>query len=169
MNWLQVTELSAVALAATIACGFYVKYLEAVKNLRLTLEASSDIVFLIDSNSRYIDVFAGRESILLATRKTLIGRHVTEVIGPDLGMQVEQLVKQTFASGLRQTLAYSLDLPTGEKRHFEAGIERRDSRSAVAMIRSRGAYATEELARRIKCWSTRSTRVRVFCPARRHS
>jgi PAS domain S-box-containing protein len=116
---------------------FYFRNRKTKENFRLTLEASSDIVFLIDKDARYLDVFASQDNLLLASREKLIGRTVEEVLGPVLGLQIKSLIEKTFLTGKRQILAYEIILDS-KLNYFEAIMERRDSSVVVATIRDVG-------------------------------
>lgn len=112
----------------------YISLRKVKDNLRMTLEATSDIVFLIDSNYRYQNVFASQSNLLLAAPQNLIGRRVEDVLGPELGVRAQTLLENTFKTGRRELLSYDLKLGT-EIKYFEAYIERRDTSTAVATIR----------------------------------
>lgn len=112
----------------------YISLRKVKANLRMTLEATSDIVFLIDSNYRYQNVFASQSNLLLAAPQNLIGRGVEEVLGPELGMRARTLLENTFKTGRRELLSYDLKLGA-EIKYFESYIERRDASTAVVTIR----------------------------------
>ena len=113
---------------------FYFLNKKSRQNFRLTLEASSDIVFLFDKNSNYLDVFAGQENLLLVSRDKLIGHSVIDILGPTLGGQAQTNIDKAFLTGKRQTFAYEITL-NSKPAFFEACIERRDSNVVVATIR----------------------------------
>jgi len=113
---------------------YFLHYHRMLRSFRLTLESTSDIIFVVDLQGRYVDVFASRENLLVYSRERLIGRKISDVVGPDLGSKVNFPVQQAVETGGRQVLEYSLTLQN-ETKHFEATFERRDSRVAVVMIR----------------------------------
>ncbi len=113
---------------------YFLNYHRMLRSFRLTLESTSDIIFVVDLQGRYVDVFASQENLLVYSRERLIGRKISDVVGPELGSKVNFHVQQAVETGRRQVLEYSLTLQN-EKKHFEATFERRDSRVAVVMIR----------------------------------
>ena len=104
------------------------------ENLRLTIESSTDIVVLLDSKSRYVEIFSTSDEQQVATRDQLLGRSVKEFMGADIGNRVEIAVNEVIASGKKQTMSYSVAI-SGHTLWFEAVISKRDARTVVAMIR----------------------------------
>ncbi|MBY0451708.1 MAG: PAS domain-containing protein, partial [Bdellovibrionaceae bacterium] len=136
---IEITGVLAAAYALSVvfivlSIYLYISLRKVKDNLRMTLEATSDIVFLIDSNYRYQNVFASQSNLLLAAPQNLIGRRVEDVLGPELGVRAQTLLENTFKTGRRELLSYDLKLGT-EIKYFEAYIERRDTSTAVATIR----------------------------------
>lgn len=62
------------------------------------------------------------------------GLHVSVVMGPELGVEVERIVKSVILTGMKSSLRYPLVI-AGEEKWYEATISRRDSEVVVAMIR----------------------------------
>lgn len=116
------------------------------ENLRLTIESSTDIVVLLDSKARYLEIFARSGDQLIATRDNLVGQSVREFMGEELGARVESAVSVVLHRGKKQTLSYSLPL-NGQTLWFEAVLSKRDADTVVAMIRdvTREKKLTKEL------------------------
>lgn len=122
------------AILALVCIYLYISLRKVKENLRLTLEATSDIVLLIDNNCRYQNVFASRSNLLLSSPQNLIGRTLEDVLGPDLGARSRAIIENTFKTGQRGVLSYDLQFGP-ETKYFEAYIERRDASTVVATIR----------------------------------
>lgn len=104
------------------------------ENLRLTLESSTDIVVLLDAQAQYVEIFATTDEQLIASRDKVLGKSISEVLGPELGARVESAVAKVIRSGEKQIVAYSLPI-AGQTFWFEAVLSKRDANTVVAMIR----------------------------------
>lgn len=109
---------------------------ESRENLRLTLESSNDIVFILDPKGLYLEVFTATDEILAVSPLRIRGQSVREVLGHDLGERVERVISEVLATGEKQTVEYSVPIH-GKTRSFEAAISKRDVSSVVAAIRDR--------------------------------
>lgn len=107
---------------------------QAAESLRLTIEATSDIVVLFDAKNRYIEVYSGPDKPLAAPREQLIGKTVREVLGDGLADRIEPKLKAVLETGKTETLEYDLTFG-GEKMSFQAMMSRRDANTVVAAIR----------------------------------
>lgn len=116
------------------------------ENLRLTIESTTDIVFLLDSEARYLEVFATSAAKLAAKPELIIGQTTRQVLGDELGGRIETVIADVLKTGRKQSLAYSLEL-SGETLWFEAVVSKRDSDTVVAMVRdvTREQLLTNEL------------------------
>lgn len=126
--------LAAFVISTLFAVYYFFESQRSKDNLRLTLQASSDIVFLIDNKCCYLEVYASNNNILFETREKLIGQRIDTVLSPDLGAKAIACVEKVFQTGQRQLFTYEA-LLDGQQHHFEATMERRDSNAVVAMIR----------------------------------
>lgn len=126
--------LLALLISVSFATYYYFESRRSKDNLRLTLQASSDIVFLIDKNCCYLEVYASKNNMLFETREKLIGQPIGVFLGPDLGTKAHACVENAFLTGQRQIFIYEAMLD-GQLHYFEASMERRDSHAVVAMIR----------------------------------
>ncbi len=126
--------LTALIINIIFTIYYYFESRRSKDNLRLTLQASSDIVFLIDNKCCYLEVYASKNNILFETREKLIGQRIDTILGPELGAKAHACVDKAFLTGQRQIFIYEAML-NGQLCHFEASMERRDSNAVVAMIR----------------------------------
>ncbi|WP_130483263.1 EAL domain-containing protein [Sphaerotilus mobilis] len=90
-------------------------------NLRLqtVLQTIPDLMFEMDSDGRYLDIWPGRDADLLAFRREdLIGRTVDQMLPPEAVTQVMLTLAEAKASGSARGRRITLTLPHGES-HFE--------------------------------------------------
>lgn len=104
------------------------------ENLKLTIEATTDLVVLLDREGRYVDVFSSDEAQMFRSRESLIGKPVSDVIGESIGRQTLEVLKTVFATGEPGFLSYSLAI-AGGTRWYEANVFKRDEAVAVVAIR----------------------------------
>lgn len=104
------------------------------ENLKLTIEATTDLVVLLDRGGCYVDVFSSDEGQMFRSRDSLIGKPVSDVLGEGLGRQTQEVLEAVFATGQPGFLSYSLSLGGGA-RWYEANVFKRDESVAVVAIR----------------------------------
>lgn len=131
---LVVALITLVSALVSVLVSQLVRLQQSRENLRLTIESSTDIVVLFDSQARYIEVFSASRSKLVAAPELIVGKTVREVMGVELGARVEKAIAEVVLTGEKQSLGYSLVLG-GEEVWFESVLSKRDSDTVVAMIR----------------------------------
>ncbi|CAN5448412.1 hypothetical protein BH10BDE1_BH10BDE1_06830 [soil metagenome] len=104
------------------------------ENLRLTIESSTDLVVLFDRQGRYVEIFSIETAKLIGPAEEILGRHMREVMGQELGLRVENAITEVLASGEKRRVEYSLQL-NGHQLWFDAILSKRDSETVVAMVR----------------------------------
>ncbi|RIX43502.1 MAG: PAS domain S-box protein [Rhodocyclales bacterium GT-UBC] len=72
---------------------------KAHADLAATLEAIPDLLFELDEEGRYIDVYASKESLLAAPKEALLGKTVHEVLPP---LAAEQIMLALSSAALRK-------------------------------------------------------------------
>lgn len=82
--------------------------------LQALIAALDDIVFEVDADMIFLNVWTRDESYLFIPREQFLGRKVADVMGP-LTDRLEGLINTTIQTGERQTLEY---------RHLEPSVER---------------------------------------------
>ncbi len=105
------------------------------ENLQLTLEATTDLVVLLDRNACYVDIFSSDKSLLFVSREQVIGRPVSEILGSDLGHQTQEILASVFLTGKHGFLSYSLSV-TEKVQWYEASFFKRDESVVVVTIRN---------------------------------
>ena len=85
------------------------------------LSATPDLLFWLSADGRYLGSHAARPELLYAPPDTFVGRHLSEVLPPEVAELVLAAIDKALHDGGVQRVEYSLDLPIGT-RYFEARI-----------------------------------------------
>ncbi len=85
--------------------------------LRSFLDALDDLAFEFDQEGRYLNVWTRNEDKLLLPKQDLIGKHVTDVFGPEAGAHYLSAIRQVIDTGKTATVEYIVPLE-GTLRHF---------------------------------------------------
>ncbi len=83
--------------------------------LTATLRAIPDLLFEIDENGRYINIWARNEELLAAQKQSLPGSTVHEVLPPDAANIVMSCLKLAAQNNYTQGQVIYLTLPTGDR------------------------------------------------------
>ncbi|WP_298368233.1 PAS domain S-box protein [Azospirillum sp.] len=88
---------------------------------RLTalVHALPDLVFILDDEGRYREIFANSHDLLVLPPERMIGRRAEEVLPDWRGRQLMASLRQTLATGQPQRMEYQLTVQSG-LRWFEA-------------------------------------------------
>jgi two-component system, cell cycle sensor histidine kinase PleC len=88
---------------------------------RLTalVHALPDLVFILDDEGRYREIFANNNDLLILPPEQMIGRKAEEVLPDWRGRQLMESLRQTLATGQPQRMEYQLTVQAG-LRWFEA-------------------------------------------------
>lgn len=108
---------------------------EAKSNLAATLEAIPDILFELDADGRYLDVFTKKAGLLAAPKTRLIGLLIDEVLPAAAVVTVRKVIEQTLANGSDYGSTIVLTTGSGE-RWFELSASRkhRDEDCAASVV-----------------------------------
>lgn len=101
--------------------------------LRSFLDALDDLAFEFDQDGRYLNVWTRNEDRLLVPKTELIGKCITDILGPETSARYVKMIRHVIDTGTTATVEYSV-LLSGEKRHFSGiltRIPRSDSCSAT--------------------------------------
>jgi PAS domain S-box-containing protein len=101
---------------------------------RALVDAMPDLLLRIDREGRYLDFRepAGRERAV--PPECVIGRHIAEVLPPDVAREAERVIRTALESGRVETMEY--DMPHYEElRSFEARIVACGSDDVVVIVR----------------------------------
>jgi PAS domain S-box-containing protein len=92
---------------------------ERERYLNSLLSGLPDLLFVIDKDGVFREVYAHDESLLVAPRETLMGRSVREFLPPELCMRVLQAIQDALTTREPSVLEYTVPLQ-GEDHYFEA-------------------------------------------------
>ena len=95
---------------------FNEKYLEAI------ISAIPDLMFLIDSQGKYLDVFANnKEHLLYKPEVEIIGKNITDFFDPETSEKLFSLVKKAIETKALQCLEYELFI-SSKQEFFETRV-----------------------------------------------
>jgi PAS domain S-box-containing protein len=103
---------------------------EARESLTATLQAIPDLLFELDIDGRYVDVFANQEDLLASPRQELIGKHVTDVLPAEAASTALEAIAGAARSGSDYGRVIRLDLD-GKAHWFELSATRKHSAAAA--------------------------------------
>ena len=86
---------------------------QANTNLDATLRAIPDLLFELDEEGTYLDLWAQNEELLIAQKSALIGQTVTEMLPADTAWVVMAAIREAAKNGASHGQAISLPLQQG--------------------------------------------------------
>ena len=81
------------------------------------------IVFEVDRDARYLEVWTGNSALLARPAEELYGKTITEVLGPE-PVRFEAFIHRIMDSGLPETIEYALEVPAGRRAFLCEGRRR---------------------------------------------
>ena len=91
--------------------------------LRALVSSMDDVVFEIDEQGTYVNVWTGNERLLVRPKAELIGHRIEEFFPPDTARALLETSTRVLDSGPAESIEYALDLGQG-RRLFEARCSR---------------------------------------------
>jgi signal transduction histidine kinase len=101
---------------------------------RATLRALPDMLFVFSCEGVYLDFYAPDSSALYAPPDRFLGKHVREVMPPDLAARFEAAFAQALVSAEPVVAEYVLEVPSG-RCEFEARIVRCGDDRLLSIVR----------------------------------
>lgn len=101
--------------------------IEQTRQLRALVTSLDDIVFEIDENGMYLNVWTADESFLARPKGELIGRTIPEIFG-DVGHGIVRSIRTVLQTGESATVEYPIEM-RGVTRWFSAVVNRVESGS----------------------------------------
>jgi diguanylate cyclase (GGDEF)-like protein/PAS domain S-box-containing protein len=106
---------------------------ESETKTQAILNALPDLVYQISKDGVFLS-YSGRKQDLYTTDETFLGKHVQDVLPPELAQQIMHSIKQTLKTGEIQVFEY--ELPTGDKiRQWEARMAVCGEDSVLTVVR----------------------------------
>ena len=110
------------------------------------LRTIPDLMFVFSPDGVYLDYNAPSPAALFVPPEQFLGKHIRDVLPPELAQSIEPLLVKVMASEQAVSLDYTLPMG-GSDRHFEARLVRCDNDTIVCIVRdvTDRHRATEEL------------------------
>jgi PAS domain S-box-containing protein len=89
--------------------------------LKAIVDAIDEVIFEIDREGFFRNVWTTDDSVLARPRENLIGHRISELLGPTLGEEFAECLVRVTSSGRGESLEYSIPLG-GENRWFLARV-----------------------------------------------
>jgi diguanylate cyclase (GGDEF)-like protein/PAS domain S-box-containing protein len=86
---------------------------ESEARLQALLSSLEDLVFEIDENGTYLEIWTANDALLAVPRDELLGRTHREALGEEIGASLSKVVEQVLETGRPQFWEYCLDVPAG--------------------------------------------------------
>jgi len=100
---------------------------EALEFAEGVVAAIPDILFEVDSDGRYLQVWTKNPDLLAQQKAALLGRTVDEVLPPDQAAIAMQAIREADEGGASYGSCLRIVLPGGETRWFEHSVAKRPS------------------------------------------
>ncbi|MGB0683734.1 MAG: ATP-binding protein [Magnetovibrionaceae bacterium] len=101
---------------------------------RSLIQGIPDLIFRVSVNGVYLDVHAPDPTQLTHPASELVGKHVTEVLPPEVARDRQRAIREAHRTGRVQRVTYEV-LIAGEPRQFEATISPKDDNEVIIMSR----------------------------------
>ncbi|WP_106797362.1 EAL domain-containing protein [Rhizobium sp. H4] len=112
---------------------------QAGRDLKKALEfaegiitAIPDVLFEVDEDGRYLQVWTRNPELLAQQKEMLLGRTVNDVLAPDQAAIAMEALREAAKEGVAYGRCISIALPNGERRWFELSVARRPSADPAA-------------------------------------
>jgi PAS domain S-box-containing protein len=98
------------------------------------LRTVPDLMFVLSLDGVYLDYHAPSPEALFVPPERFIGKHMRDVLPPDLAQAFEPLLQRAITAGEPVSFEYSLPIG-GEDRHFESRLVRCDNDTVMCIVR----------------------------------
>lgn len=102
---------------------------------RAILEAIPDLMFRYNEAGIFIDFIPAQNYRLLVPPELFLGKHISEVLPPELAQETITYIKQALQTGELQVYEYQLVDPEGKLRFFEARLQSVNKAEVLAIVR----------------------------------
>jgi len=101
---------------------------------RALLEAIPDMIFEMDRDGKILNFVPSSTINPLMPPEQFLGRHISQIMPPDVTQQTMFNIERTLASGMLQVFEYKFPAES-ENKYFEASIIKNDAKTVIAMVR----------------------------------
>ncbi len=95
--------------------------LQSERQMKALVNSLDDIVFELDEDGTYLNIWTADENLLAQPKAEMLGRRVKEVMGAEQGSQFIGAIKKVLVSGFSETIEYPLAV-VGGRRWFMARV-----------------------------------------------
>jgi PAS domain S-box-containing protein len=96
---------------------------ESESRLRALVGSIDELVFELDGDGKYLDVWTQNEELLIRPKEQIIGRTISELFGVEFFRPLKEKFRRVLAMGRAENVEISLDF-RGVKNGFLAGLRR---------------------------------------------
>jgi len=107
---------------------------DAVTRLKAILEATPDLIFIINRNGVILEYYAQKKEDLYAQPMEFLNKKVTEVLPSDVAERVMKAVQEVFSTRELVEFGYSLNI-RGKLRQWDARIVKLNKNEVLAVVR----------------------------------
>jgi len=86
---------------------------ESEARLQALLSSLDDLVFELDENGTYLEIWTTNDALLAVPRSELLGRTHAEAISDEVGLSLAKVIGRVLETGRPQFWEYSLEVPLG--------------------------------------------------------
>jgi diguanylate cyclase (GGDEF)-like protein/PAS domain S-box-containing protein len=101
------------------------EYRQALDFAEGVVAAIPDILFEVDRQGRYLNIWTRNPELLAAPRETLLGRTVHDVLPPEHAAAAMRVIDKADREGTSYGHLLCLDLPDGSRRWFEHSLAKK--------------------------------------------
>jgi PAS domain S-box-containing protein len=102
---------------------------------RAVLRALPDWVFVMSTDGVFLDFHAKDPERLAAPPEAFLGKHMRDVLPPDITAGLLRCFERAMSSDDAATIEYSMSVPGGELRYYEARVVRCDDDKVLSIVR----------------------------------
>ncbi len=108
---------------------------ESEERYRTLLQSMHDLVFVHDVHDHYVQYYTSSKGLLFVSPEEFMGRHVRNVLPPDVAEQYLESMRRVRTSGESETIDYALEV-SGQEYWFSNTMSvHEDGESIVAVVR----------------------------------
>ncbi|EJC83403.1 PAS domain S-box/diguanylate cyclase (GGDEF) domain-containing protein [Rhizobium leguminosarum bv. trifolii WSM2297] len=123
---------------------------QAERELKKALEfaegiiaAIPDVLFEVDQDGRYLQVWTRNPELLAQQKEMLLGKTVSDVLAPDQAAIAMEALREAGKEGVAYGRCICISLPNGETRWFELSVAKRPSADSTTTLLALSRDITE--------------------------